>query len=214
MAANQNAKCSRPPTPTRNLQPKAWYVPSSCSHTQHRQWAVEGKPCPCFGRPVKTGTSFHWFLTTQTHGVVTVGGDVSQTLTHFYLQAWVHASPKLPHSEIFKRMINLFKKNDIWESHNLSASFSSCSTNSQQVSYSLPILCLLFLLCEFSCFFQSLEHLMDPSIFVYNNNLWIAVIFASLSRAEPSLLKAMVVPEKKLNLAQYIYIYISYLAHT
>lgn len=155
MAANQNAKCSCQSTPTGNLQPKAWYMPSSCSQAQHREWTVEGKPCPCFWILVQTGTSLHWFLTTQTHGVATVGGDVSQTLTHFYLQAWVHASPKLPHSELFRRMRNMFKKNDIWESHNLSASFSSSSINSQQVSYSLPILCLLFLVCELSCFFRS-----------------------------------------------------------
>lgn len=133
--------------------------------TPSRRVDREGKPCPRFWRPVQTGTSLHWFLTTQTRGVVTVGGDVSQTLTHFYLQAWVHVSPKLLHSELFRRMRNMFRKNDIWESHNLSTSFSPSSINSQQVSYSLPILCLPFLLCEFSCFFLSLEHLRDSLIF-------------------------------------------------
>lgn len=151
MAANHNANAPAHPAKGK-LQPKAWSVPSSCSHARHGEGTVQDKPCPCFWRPAQAGASL--IPQTQTDSVVTVGGDVSQTLTHFYLQAWVHASPKLPHTELFRRMKNMFKKNDIWESHNLSASFSPSSVNSQQVSYSLPILCLPFLLCEFPVSFS------------------------------------------------------------
>lgn len=132
--------------------PKGKFAAQNLVSAQRGAGTVEGKPWPCFGDLCKL--VHPWLLTAQTDGVVTVGGDVSQTLTHFYLQAWVHASPKLPPSELFRRMRKMFKKNDIWESHNLSASFSSSSVNSQQVSYSLPILCLPFLHVSFPVSFS------------------------------------------------------------